>query len=592
MYIEYIKIENFRNLDNIEIHFHPEINFIVGENDLGKSNFLDLLNILFNKTSFDENDFRDIRKDIKITLDIHINDDEIGIFDDCIDTQNGETVKLCISQSSYDDRFKILCNNDEYNVNINSLKCVNFIRYSPIRKPEDDFNIASNKGISKVFKYFIEKVVRKNNPSLLNKDEIEKIVDSLNAIFYNIPISKKYKLTVENNPVELVSRTLKIIDDKDLDIFKSGHGFQFSLILFLYILERLTQLTGNNKRIHCSFGNSDNKSFSLILGLDEPEIHLHPFMQRQLIIELKKVIKNENNDFKTILKEIFSEDNEEINIQINGQIFVITHSPYILTDDIKHYIRFFKKDGDTKVISGKEIHLDEIEYKHFLSQIKNIKESFFSRCCLIVEGNMEFGIFPYFLDRISKMHRNLEKNKEAIYIVNAGGKNNVSHLVKVFNFFCIPSVVVADRDYKYEDNKKIKEKVKNLFFTRYKDFEEELINKLFDLNKVNLLIDFILDVDDEKENRSLKKNKLEEIRDGYRLDVEIRGDIKLKDLRIVPNKNLQKLWLLTWFNINKSVHTAQLLGDYLFNKREGGWEYIPEVYFKVIYLSLIKTNHE
>ena len=43
MFMEWIKIENYRNLVDIELHFHNDINYFVGENAVGKSNFLEPL---------------------------------------------------------------------------------------------------------------------------------------------------------------------------------------------------------------------------------------------------------------------------------------------------------------------------------------------------------------------------------------------------------------------------------------------------------------------------------------------------------------------------------------------------------------------
>ena len=56
MQILNIHIQNYRNLDDLSLRFYPGTNFIIGENNVGKSNFLDLLNILFNKNSFEEKD--------------------------------------------------------------------------------------------------------------------------------------------------------------------------------------------------------------------------------------------------------------------------------------------------------------------------------------------------------------------------------------------------------------------------------------------------------------------------------------------------------------------------------------------------------
>ncbi|MBE9224135.1 AAA family ATPase [Phormidium sp. LEGE 05292] len=52
MRISTLEIKNYRNLDGVKIKFHPTTNFIIGENNLGKSNLLDLLNIIFNKNNF------------------------------------------------------------------------------------------------------------------------------------------------------------------------------------------------------------------------------------------------------------------------------------------------------------------------------------------------------------------------------------------------------------------------------------------------------------------------------------------------------------------------------------------------------------
>lgn len=45
MRIKDISVENYRNLNSATITFDESCNFIVGENNLGKSNILNLLNI-------------------------------------------------------------------------------------------------------------------------------------------------------------------------------------------------------------------------------------------------------------------------------------------------------------------------------------------------------------------------------------------------------------------------------------------------------------------------------------------------------------------------------------------------------------------
>ena len=94
MRISTLNINNYRNLNGVEINFHPEINFIIGENNLGKSNLLDLLNILFNKTSFAESDFLIPDNPICINFSLGLLDIEQGLFEDLFDATNRQIINI------------------------------------------------------------------------------------------------------------------------------------------------------------------------------------------------------------------------------------------------------------------------------------------------------------------------------------------------------------------------------------------------------------------------------------------------------------------------------------------------------------------
>ena len=57
MRISKLRIENYRNLDGVSISFDEDVSYIVGENNLGKTNVLDLLNTIFNQATISEEDF-------------------------------------------------------------------------------------------------------------------------------------------------------------------------------------------------------------------------------------------------------------------------------------------------------------------------------------------------------------------------------------------------------------------------------------------------------------------------------------------------------------------------------------------------------
>ena len=72
MYIKWMHIENYRNLADVTLSFHNDINYFVGENAVGKSNFLDLLEIIMECHGFIESDFTDVNKPIRIDFEISL----------------------------------------------------------------------------------------------------------------------------------------------------------------------------------------------------------------------------------------------------------------------------------------------------------------------------------------------------------------------------------------------------------------------------------------------------------------------------------------------------------------------------------------
>jgi DNA replication and repair protein RecF len=52
MYIQELSIKNFRNYSNLHITFSPEINFIIGNNGVGKTNILEAISVVSNIRTF------------------------------------------------------------------------------------------------------------------------------------------------------------------------------------------------------------------------------------------------------------------------------------------------------------------------------------------------------------------------------------------------------------------------------------------------------------------------------------------------------------------------------------------------------------
>ena len=68
MYIsEIVEINNYRNLTGKTITFNDTLNFLIGENNIGKTNILELINICLAIGKFVETDFNDITLPVSYT---------------------------------------------------------------------------------------------------------------------------------------------------------------------------------------------------------------------------------------------------------------------------------------------------------------------------------------------------------------------------------------------------------------------------------------------------------------------------------------------------------------------------------------------
>ncbi len=166
MYIDRLILQNFRNYDNLNIEFSPGLNFIIGENGIGKTNILEAIYIASNIRSFR-----------------NIPDSEI--------IRWGENYYYCkslIKENEYR-KFEVGCNIDNGNVR-KKIK----IDDREIKKASDyfgklltvvfipvDINIVS--GSPDLRRRFFDSVISKIDPSyfeVLNK--YKKILSSRNTI--------------------------------------------------------------------------------------------------------------------------------------------------------------------------------------------------------------------------------------------------------------------------------------------------------------------------------------------------------------------------------------------------------------------------
>lgn len=88
MFIKRVTIENYRNIDACSIEFSRPSTYVLGENNLGKTNLLKLLRSVFNQSMLDENDFADQHSRVSVLTELILEEYEVGVFNDIADSSN------------------------------------------------------------------------------------------------------------------------------------------------------------------------------------------------------------------------------------------------------------------------------------------------------------------------------------------------------------------------------------------------------------------------------------------------------------------------------------------------------------------------
>lgn len=471
MRISTLEIKNYRNLDGIKINFHATTNFIIGENNLGKSNLLDLLNILFTRNGFAESDFLNPDEPIHISFSLGLSDIEQGLFDDLFDPNNREVININAIQDSPDENLRFQHKESGTNISSSTVKCVNYINYDSLRNPASELKFSNSRGVGKFLNHIIIKYLTDNSvqeSDFIITDKIDDFLTQVNQTLQKIKSFKDFSIQAirEQNKENLLAKLILLADDNNRTVENLGYGVQFSIIITLSILEKLLNL--NKQRLDkciCVDSSSSKKFIPILIGLDEPEIHLHPYAQRSLIKYLVRVVNNEEANFSSLLSDIFQID------QLLGQILVVSHSPNILLNDYRKFLRFFKdENGDVRVKSGIDIILEEATEKQLMKNLPYIKEAFFSKVVILVEGDTECGALPIFSEKM-----NVDLDELGISIIQAGGADSIPPLMRLLNEFSIKNIGLMDRD---KEPSYGHLNIENLSFTQGIDFEEDIYDNL------------------------------------------------------------------------------------------------------------------
>jgi len=561
--LEILEIQNFRNCHGVSIDLHPSSNFLIGENNIGKSNILESLRKLFSNSRFYENDFYDPSIPINVNIKFRISEFEIGFFEDTFDSEDHNTITLTCSQEDPDSNITVVHQATGTGLNSRILRSVNFIHYSSLRNPaaELTFTGERNYGAGRFLRSIINRYAENQNltnQTLIKKKEFDKLIGHINETLSQMKSFSDFNIEAafDENAELLVRKLLYLKDNKGLEIGRSGNGVQFMLLMTIALLDKIDDIISRSSSYYTN--NNGKKILPIIIALDEPEIHLHPFMQRAMIKEFNNILSNQNTGFSTIVKSFFDID------ELEGQMLVVTHSPNILLDDYRQLIRLYKENNIVKAISGNSIQLDFQLQKHFLMQFPLFKEAFYAKACIVVEGDTELGSFSQFGNRLGYDFDNL-----AIAVIQARG-DSVKIVMELLEKFGIPAFGIRD-----SDGKGILTEGR-LFVTDKRDFEEELIETNWTNidSTLKILINDYTSLGDNEIIEANALNKYVHKKNNAQFS-EFTSPLKLSE---IPDSEilLKKAYYLSWFRMKKSITLGRVIGNSMKESE------IPEIYKKAI----------
>lgn len=558
MRISCVKVNNYRNIDGIEVTFNPECNYIIGENNIGKSNFLTLLATVCSGKSFDEKDFADSEKPIEVELDIKLLPNEQGFFGDNFSPEDASLLKIRYHQTIRDAYPTIVSADSNESIPPKQLRKLNFLKYETTSVPSKELRLDTQKGAGLLISTIIKRFNDSAACAFLDTTQVDRLMEFINGYLEKIRSFRDYsiKATVSPDSTEMLTK-LFYLSDGIRKIESTGSGVQYMAMASINILCQIMELYKSKSVLFedLLYSDSDGKKLlPLILSIDEPEVHLHPYLQRSLIGYYKRILCNKDTEFVDLLKTLFNVDG------ISGQIIIVTHSTDALIGDYRNLIRFYKKENITSVISGYALRptpgnnnagrIKAETEKHLIMHFPEVKEAFYAKCALLIEGETEYGCIHKFAEKIG-----ISLDDYGICVINARGQNSIKPLRQLFTFFAIPSVAIYDGDVKDDHTATPDE-----FYTTELCFEIEIVKTLFAAGKTDLVRAIALDMDNNACSVPLDANFVRNHFKKMNIDIDSYTPKKLNDVSDDDEKDFCRMFS-AWFMAKKGVLLGRIIGE-------------------------------
>lgn len=547
---------NYRNVSCETVKFSQPCTFLVGENSLGKTNLLYLLRTIFTRRSFDESDFHDANVSILVTIKLKLLPEEIGFFSDIADPDDATSVTVEASAEDAESDILYLHKPTGEQIPASMIRQIFFSLFETLNANSRELNYDQKHGVGRVLSRGLGMYQQKNGLSVLDffdQANLDGLVAYLNSLVSKINLLTPYGIHagIDDREPEILGSIVTLTDANDLHFRRSSSGVQYIALAIMQILDSMMWIS-SSKMEKCTFTNPrGERVFSAFLAFDEPEAHLHPYMQRTLTKYLCSIASGKENGFNELLKEYFDID------KINAQIIIVTHSPSIISPDYSSIVRFGqRKIGTVSISCGADLALGLACRKQIIAQFDSIKEAFFSRGALVVEGVTESTAVRGFA-----LSQGIDLDSLGLIIVTADGKETVPTICELLEQFDIPVCSITDKDTGPSVTSG------NFVTTREIDLEAELIESLFASNNQATFIALLENYEPQGRSYTLQDSQLKKKAKTYDHALFNSHTFTNMDFSGIefdgafPDNNLTRLMMYTWLSSKKGAILGTMIGS-------------------------------
>ena len=544
MYIKWMHIENYRNLADVTLSFHNDINYFVGENAVGKSNFLDLLEIIMECQGFNEHDFTDVHKPIRIDFELSLG--ELN-YKSMFTPNEGPTYRLRLEQVVQEVYPRLYSMTDK-GVEPMALSMIRHALYMCHRDTSEQelFTIPSSVYVElgKLLEDYVSRLEKVTNDVQRKIVSLRKDLDP-------------YCMLNIQHLIEVLSTSSAMERKYSSDNVRLIMAVALKILAQIYM--KINSATTNLEALLVC-DEKGRKYLPIFISVDEPELHLSPYLQRAVLNYYRQIATNENEEFLALLRDIFNIDG------LLGQLFVVTHSTDALVDDYRHIIRLYRDENNMVCTAcGVTFNFPKEVEKHLIMHFPEAKQALYARCIILVEGETEYGSFAGFGKKLG-----VDFDYFGICLINARGESSISKLQKLFNRFAIPTVALYDRDVEG----KYAKAHSNIFYTDEICFEMDFVTHLLSLRKRSIIDAIIKDIIDDARPMVTK----DMARRGYAKLGITKKQIRQRCLSNISDRKLDDLhvYYFSWFYANKGVIVGRRISQFL------EAEMIPPAFISVI----------